>query len=342
MDHKLIGFYNAMRRQYNKISDETRQNVVKTLDEGRLTRDDVARLFNLPYKTVCSIYKRFNEDGILHALPRGGHKQKILTDDDVNAIRDWIDDNPLITLKDLRDKLAAERDVHVCLETVRKSVGEFEYSIKRVSLRAEAAETEELWQQRRQYCEWFLAANWQEGRMIFLDDTGFKYSTRRSRGWSPKGTPAKVVVPALRSRNVTAIAAIRANGLAYYKVLDGNGNRAAFLQFLQELFEHVPPNCILVMDNASIPKGIEVEQLIAQRGHSLRYLPSYSSFFNPMEAFFAQWKGYVKQTRPTNEAELRAAINTVHQRVTPEHCLNYFQYADRNCIRCLEGGRDMV
>jgi hypothetical protein len=60
-----------MRRHYH---NNTPLNIIRTLDEGNNSRQDMARIFQVPYATVCAIYKRFNDDGVVeknHAVEIG-------------------------------------------------------------------------------------------------------------------------------------------------------------------------------------------------------------------------------------------------------------------------------
>lgn len=58
----------------------------------------------------------------------------------------------------------------------------------------------------------------------------------------------------------------------------------------QDLIPKLPPQSVIVMDNASFHKGISTVQLIEKSGHSLFYLPPYSPDLNPIEQKWAQAK----------------------------------------------------
>jgi transposase len=50
-----------------------------------------------------------------------------------------------------------------------------------------------------------------------------------------------------------------------------------------------------VMDNASFHRTDRVEQLCAEAGVKLVYLPPYSPDLNPIEELFAELKGFIKK-----------------------------------------------
>ena len=73
--------------------------------------------------------------------------------------------------------------------------------------------------------------------IFFLDESGFSLSTRRDKGWSYKGSKANVVVPAIRSRNISTVAAISNSGLLYFETKYAAYNAASFDKFLTNFFQ---------------------------------------------------------------------------------------------------------
>ena len=58
----------------------------------------------------------------------------------------------------------------------------------------------------------------------------------------------------------------------------------------QDLLPKLPPESVVVMDNATFHKGSDMKQAIEKAGHTLLYLPSYSPDLNPIEKKWAQAK----------------------------------------------------
>ncbi len=52
-----------------------------------------------------------------------------------------------------------------------------------------------------------------ESNCVFLDEAGFNLHITRNRGWSKKGTPAKIEVPTSRGTSITILGAISAAGV---------------------------------------------------------------------------------------------------------------------------------
>lgn len=59
---------------------------------------------------------------------------------------------------------------------------------------------------------------------------------------------------------------------------------------IQDLIPQLPPNSIIVMDNASFHQGIEMKEALEKQGLELMYTPTYSPDLNPIEKKWAQVK----------------------------------------------------
>jgi transposase len=175
-----------------------------------------------------------------------------------------------------------------------------------------------------------------------MDESGFNLTLRRTRGRSKAGVPAKLVVPSIRAKNISVMAAISHNGLQKYNILEGNGNGEKFREFLRDLVQVIPPQSTILMDNVPFHRNAEALEIIRAAGHSHRFIPPYSPFFNPIENFFGEWKGFVRNRRPNTEQELLEELRSVdtHANITA-HIQGYFRRVNSNCIKCLSNDRNL-
>jgi transposase len=68
-------------------------------------------------------------------------------------------------------------------------------------------------------------------------------------------------------------------------------NTAIFTQWvLQDLIPKLPPESVVVLDNATFHKGLEMINSLESLGHTVLYLPPYSPDLNPIEQKWAQAK----------------------------------------------------
>ena len=91
-------------------------------------------------------------------------------------------------------------------------------------------------------------------------------------------------------------------------------------QFLVPILRH---DDIVVMDNLPSHKVIGIREAIEAAGAQLRYLPSYSPDFNPIEQFFAKLKTLLRKAAARTIDALFVAIADALAKVSPQGCRNY-------------------
>ena len=62
---------------YKKITNELRNVIIDNLIAGRVDRFQAAEMFQVPYTSICRIYKKYNLTGVREKLDRGGKKPKM-------------------------------------------------------------------------------------------------------------------------------------------------------------------------------------------------------------------------------------------------------------------------
>ena len=81
-------------------------------------------------------------------------------------------------------------------------------------------------------------------------------------------------------------------------LLTGSINANVFFAWVeQDLLPKLPDNCVIVMDNATFHKRMDIQKIIQDAGHTLEYLPAYSPDLNPIEHKWAQAKAKRKQKK---------------------------------------------
>jgi transposase len=152
---------------------------------------------------------------------------------------------------------------------------------------------------------------------------------------------AQVIVPALRSKNISVFAVMSAEKLLAYQVMDGAGNRTRMAQFMTVLFAKLEENNIsnayIIMDNASFHHCREIIDMTNLNNHEIVFLPPYSPFFNPIENLFSQWKHIVRSANSQNEVDLVNAINNYENLCSYENCQSYYRHMTSNVVRFLAG-----
>lgn len=313
----------------------------KSLDTGTIDRKTASELFHVPISTGAQWFREYCcNDGELSVKKRGGQKASKLSEGDLEIIQSIVDSDVTLTTKEIRARFMESTGKVVSQETIRKSLRKYDFSFKRVYPLGNPANSQQTEIDRTEFARWFIEKSMGDDvkKILFIDETGFKLSSRIRMGWSKKGITARMRVPTVKTINKSCICAIGYSSVLHFHLLTTNGNTTTFLEFLNELFNILPePGYTLIMDNVSFHHTECVKNLIQEKGHFLRFLPPYSPYLDGIEYFFNQWKNIVRRARPTNDDELLMAIASIHAHVTEEQCKSYFMHIVHNCEDVLAG-----
>lgn len=105
---------------------------------------------------------------------------------------------------------------------------------------------------------------------------------------------------------LNVIGALLASDLITVCLFTGSINANTFSAWVaQDLLPQLPPQSIIIMDNATFHKRTDIRQLIEGAGPILEYLPAYSPDLNPIECKCAQAKA-IRQQKNCSIEELFA------------------------------------
>ena len=330
----------SRKRTYTTISNEKRALIMNAIDSLGMPVTEAAKHFQVSRTAISNIKRIFYAEGYRtdKKITRG-KKVPILTATEICIIQQWLDNNALLTLPQIRRACLEQFNKNVSESTLSRAIGSFHYSLKRVSFIPERASSEEIVQARHNYATLYLTIMSMREPMYFLDETGFCVSMRRRVGRSRIGTRAVAHVPALRTKNFSICAAYNINSLFAFRIENRPYNTNSYLGFVKDMLDEFASRsicgAILIMDNVAFHHSRSVADLIANAGHRLVFLPAYSPFLNPIENVFNQWKHKVKTLEPTSESELLLAIDSSAGDVSQTNCRNYFNKMETYIPRCL-------
>ncbi len=106
-----------------------------------------------------------------------------------------------------------------------------------------------------------------------------------------KGSVAMASMIGAQGGRTNAIGALIGSALVAVGLLSGSVNTDVFTCWVEHLLlPNIPERSVIVMDNAAFHKGVDMQKLIGDAGHTLLYLPPYSPDLNPIEKKWAQAK----------------------------------------------------
>lgn len=136
--------------------------------------------------------------------------------------------------------------------------------------------------------------------MVFLDESGFAHDMPRTHGYAPKGKRCFGSHDWGSKGRTNVIGALLGKTLLTVSLFETTINTEIFDAWvIEDLIPKLPPQSVVIMDNASFHKGTEMKNGLEKGGHRLLYLPPYSPDLNPIEKKWAQVKAYRRKNQHT-------------------------------------------
>lgn len=285
------------------IPQHDKQRLIQAFEEGR-DFVELAIILSIKVKSARTIIRRYVErQNGNQVSSHGGARNVRVTNEIREFLNNCIDENCLVTLQELKEKIQMQFNIQLCLATIGKTLDGMLYTVKMVSdvpAQRNSADNKRI---RMEYAQWYL----QEGQnrtSVFIDETGFNVWTRRNYGRAIRGQRAFRTKAAQRGRNLTIIMAITSEGLVHFEFNVGGVTAERFQQFvdnLSALLIHQP--CYFIMDNASCHNNCNP----IDGNHLVKKLPPYSPFLNPIEESFSCLKSAVKRFLGNNQMQFDEA-----------------------------------
>jgi len=160
---------------------------------------------------------------------------------------------------------------------------------------------------------------------VFIDETWTATNMARSHGRAPKGQRLRMGFPHGHRKTTTLVAGLRTSGMVAPMVLDGPINGDWFEAYVRHvLVPELRRGDIVIMDNLSSHKRVEVRDLIEAAGATLLFLPPYSPDFNPIEKAFSRLKAMLRKAEERTVSGLWNLIGKLVDLFQPDECVNYF------------------
>ncbi len=165
-------------------------------------------------------------------------------------------------------------------------------------------------------------------KLVFLDETSARTNMTRLYGRAPVGERLVDRTPHGHWVNTTLVCGLKHDGVVAPHAFTGAMNKRRFLGYLKRhLLPVLHKGDVVVMDNLSSHKGLEVEALLASKGASVLYLPAYSPDLNPIELSFSKLKSVLRKRKIRDVGKLQRFLRRSPQLFSKTECRNYFRHA---------------
>jgi len=165
-------------------------------------------------------------------------------------------------------------------------------------------------------------------KLVFLDESGINTGMTRLYGRGFKGERVIEYVPDVRFKRTSILSSIRLDGSCVPTVFSGSLNGELFKKYLKDfLVPTLAKDDIVVMDNLSSHKVVEVKEIIESSGATLLYLPPYSPDLNPIEPMWSKIKAYLRKIKARTVDILFESIAEALRLITKTDIKGWFKHS---------------
>ena len=128
-----------------------------------------------------------------------------------------------------------------------------------------------------------------------MDETGIDTYLYREYGYAPRGQKVHTAISGRKYKRVGIVAAQLGGKIISPLEYSGTMDSSLFeFWFEKQLLPALPPDTVVVMDNASFHRKARLIPVAQKYGFRLIFLPPYSPEFNPIENFWAWLKRFLR------------------------------------------------
>lgn len=136
-----------------------------------------------------------------------------------------------------------------------------------------------------------------------MDESGIDHYLYRPYGWAPRGELVYDAIWGKKYRRTSIVAAQIDQTIIAPMQYGGTMDSTLFeAWFEQMLLPSLPPETVIVMDNASFHRKGRLTALTESKGYRLVFLPPYSPELNPIENFWAWLKRRLQSILPSSNS----------------------------------------
>ena len=171
----------------------------------------------------------------------------------------YLEENPLLTLKELSNRLRTDTGVSVSPKTIHQHLDGRMYSVKKARAVPATMNSEDNRRRRAEYVSAHMAAVGHGKVMIYVDETNINLFLRRSCGRSKKGTRCLVKTPTSKGKNLHIIGAITQTGLVFWERRRGSYTKEECHEWTRRMLRAAGismDQVVIVVDNAPCHSGL--------------------------------------------------------------------------------------
>ena len=136
-------------------------------------------------------------------------------------------------------------------------------------------------------------------KFVFVDESGLNREYRRLYARAKRGVKVHDKIKGKRCKRTNIIGGLVYGETAERHIAVQSYEHSTTSAFFEDWFEHeliplLPPNALVIMDNASLHRKQVLYRIAARYDICLLFLPPYSPNFNPIEHSWANFKFWLR------------------------------------------------
>jgi len=306
-------------------SIDFRQKIVDTYYNEPISQRQLAKRFNVAKSFIQKLLKQYRETKDIKPKPHGGGGELKLIPEYQVILLEIVEENNDATLEELCRLLQEKTGITISRATMGRMIQLLRLTCKKKTLHPSEKETERVQNLRTEFREQIRDVN--PENLIFIDEAGSNLAMIRLYARSLIGTRARGSKPHQRGKNVSIIGAISMKEIITSVNILGSANKIIFEAFIaNKLVPKLWDGAYVIMDNCTIHKNKEIEELIEEAGAKVMYLPPYSPDFSPIENCWSKVKTILRTIGARTYQELAKAIEQAFNQVTKKDLRNWFAH----------------
>jgi transposase len=299
-------------------SQDLRQRIVETARRGDGTLSQIAERFLVSASFVTRLLQLHRTTGSVEPRPHGGGHPAVLTPEDLERLRELIEERPDATLEECRKHLGSP----CSLATISRALFRLGLPRKKEVPRACEQDSPEVQERRREFCEELAGID--PRRLIFVDECGANTAMTRNYGRAPAGQRVYADTPG-RWESITLTCGMRLSGAMAALAFPGATNTDMFEDYVAEvLVPELRPGDVVIWDNVKPHKSEEAIEAVEAVGARAVSLPPYSPDLTPIEEMFSKVKNVVRSVAARTTGAVYAAFASGLHDVTLEDTAGWF------------------
>ena len=204
----------APKRRYTVISAEDKRRLLQCYEDDRENFARFCNTLGIPYKSAHKTVMRSIEN--VHPDSKwGGKRFEKITEEICNFLLMKIEDNPLLSLSDMRSLLEEQYSVTVSTSNISRHLKNRGISYKKCYMQPVAMDAPENKEKRKEFALEYINELSTEHYCVWIDETNIGVWSNSNHGRAKKGRRATVLKTTSKGTNLNMVLAISHDGILH-------------------------------------------------------------------------------------------------------------------------------